>query len=70
MFYSEGLISHPIASKFLVRLHRKLLSSVNFLEYFFYHGYGVIQISNFSTQTGSVQNVWKFLVAEWTELTL
>ena len=37
---------------------------------FFPHEYGVIEISKFCTQTGSVQKRWKFPVAKRTELAL
>ena len=37
----------------------------HFLEYFF-HEYPIIKISKFCTQTGSVRNGQKFLVADWT----
>ena len=54
-----------MVTKFLVRLNHKLVSFVTFS-----HGYRVIQISNFCTQTGSVRNGWKFPVAKYTELAL
>ena len=49
-------------------MNHKSVSFETFSSLFFSHGYRVIQISNFCTQTGSVRNGWKFPVAKWTEL--
>ena len=62
-------ISDLIAVKFLVCMNHKLVSLLTLLG-FFSHGYRVIQISKFCTQTGSVRNGWNFPFAKWTELAL
>ena len=56
--------------KFLVRLNHKLVNFETFSGFFFSHGYHVVQISIFCTQTGRMCNGWKFPVAKCTELAL
>ena len=63
-------ISGLITTNILMLLNHKLVSSETFLRIVFSHEYGVIEILKFCTQTGSVQNGWKFLIAKWMELAL
>ena len=70
LFLSVDFISGRIATNFLGLLNHKLMTSETFLEKCFPHEYRVLEILKFCTQTGSVRNRWKFLVANWTELAL
>ena len=70
MFLSVDFISGLIATKFLMLLNHKLLSSETFSGTSCLHKYSVIKISKFCTQTGGMRNKWKFPVAKQIELAL
>ena len=64
LFLSVDFVSGLIATKFLALLNHELLSSGTFSGILFSHGYSVIEISEFCSQTRSVRNGWKFPAAK------
>ena len=70
MFLSVDFISGLIATKFLLILSHKLVSSETFSGTSCFHKYHVIKISKFCTQTVSMRNGWKFPVTKLIELAL